>query len=468
MLKQKNKLLRRLMFLYDLGIVTISFFLSHLIRYSAISWKQLSQDIWFLPILLFVWSFLLYYFGMYRSFRVKRIIDVILIILKTCITSFIIFGSIMYIFKITAVSRVFIGLIFVISAVIMSIEKSILISFLQDIRRKGFNYRNVLIIGTGKRAQHFIDFIRNHEQWGMRVIGLIDNDVTKKDQIVHGHKVLGCFDDVPAIIHEYVIDEVFFVVPRSWLSKIEPLMNILETEGVPVRIAADFFDLKLARMKQEQLSGMPLLVFESTPDKFGQLLVKRAFDIVLSGLGLIILLPLIALTYLVIKFTSGTPVFFTQDRCGLNGRRFKIYKFRTMNIGAEAQLESLKQLNEMSGPTFKLTNDPRITKIGKFLRKFSIDELPQLWNVFKGEMSLVGPRPPVPAEVSKYDSWHRRRLSMRPGLTCLWQVSGRNKITDFDDWMKLDLKYIDNWSLLLDSKILLKTFPAVIAGHGAK
>ncbi|MBU1043062.1 MAG: sugar transferase [Candidatus Omnitrophica bacterium] len=468
MLKKKNKLLRRLMFLYDLGIVTISFFLSHFIKYYTISFIQLKDDIGFLPILLFVWGSLLYYFGMYRSFRVKRIPEVLLIIFKTCITSFIIFGSIMYIFKITAVSRVFIGLSFIISAVIMSIEKSILISFLQNIRRKGFNYRNILIIGTGKRAQSFIDFIRDHEQWGMRVIGLIDNDPTKKDQIVNGHTVLGCFDDVTAIIHEHVIDEVFFVVPRSWLSKIEPLLKILETEGVPVRIAADFFDLKLARMKQEELSGMPLLVFESTPDKFGQLLLKRAFDIILSGFGLIILLPLITLTYLAIKFTSGNPVFFTQERCGLNGRIFILYKFRTMNIGAEKQLEGLKQLNEMSGPTFKLTNDPRVTKIGKFLRKFSIDELPQLWNVLKGEMSLVGPRPPIPSEVSNYDSWHRRRLSMRPGITCLWQVGGRNKITDFDDWMKLDLKYIDTWSLVLDMQILLKTFPVVLVGDGAK
>ncbi|MBU1087514.1 MAG: sugar transferase [Candidatus Omnitrophica bacterium] len=468
MLKQKTKILRRLMIVSDLGIVTIAFFISHFISNSITSIEYLNFYIWILPVLLFVWSFLLYYFGMYRSFRVKRIPDVLLIIFKTCIVSFILFGSFMYIFKITSVSRIFIGLIFIISAVIMSIEKSILICFMQNIRRSGFNYRNILIVGTGKRAQRFIDFIRKHEQWGMRVLGLIDNDLTKKGQIVHGHKVLGCFQDVPAIIHDHTIDEVFFVVPRSWLSKIEPLMNILEIEGVPIRIAADFFDLKLARMKQEELSGMPLLIFESAPDKFGQLLVKRAVDIVLSGLGLIILLPLIALTALAIKITSGSPVFYKQKRCGLNGRGFILYKFRTMNVGAENQLESLRQLNEMSGPTFKLSNDPRITKVGKFLRKFSIDELPQLWNVFKGDMSLVGPRPPIPSEVSNYDSWHRRRLSMRPGITCLWQVSGRNKITDFDDWMKLDLKYIDTWSLLLDTQILLKTFPVVIAGDGAK
>ena len=468
MLKRKNKLLRRLMILYDMGIVIISFFLSHLIRYHMIYSENLKHHIVFLPILLFVWGSLLYYFGMYHSFRVKRITDVLLIIFKTCIVSFILFGSIMYIFKITTVSRIFIGLSFIISTIIMCIEKSILISFLQNIRRKGFNYRNILIVGTGKRAQNFIDMIRTYEQWGMRVVGLIDNDSAKKDQIVHGHKVLGCFEDVQELIHEHIIDEVFFVGPRSWLSKIEPLINILEIEGVPIRIASDFFNLKLARMKQEELSGMPLLVFESTPDKFGQLLIKRAFDIILSGVGLILSLPLLAFTALAVKITSGSPVFYKQERCGLNGRRFKLYKFRTMNVGAEDQLESLRKLNEMSGPTFKLTNDPRLTKIGKFLRKFSIDELPQLWNVFKGEMSLVGPRPPIPLEVSNYDSWHRRRLSMRPGITCLWQVSGRNKITNFDDWMRLDLKYIDTWSILLDIQILLRTFPVVIAGDGAK
>ena len=178
--------------------------------------------------------------------------------------------------------------------------------------------------------------------------------------------------------------------------------------------------------------------------------------------------PVFIITAIIIKATSKGPVFFNQERSGLNGRRFILYKFRTMVVDAETRLKDLLSSNEMNGPVFKMTQDPRITKIGKILRRFSIDELPQLWNVFKGDMSIVGPRPPIPEEVKNYDYWHRRKLSMRPGITCLWQVGGRSKITDFSEWMRLDLKYIDNWSLWLDCKILLKTIPTVLFGIGAK
>ncbi|MFH0753882.1 MAG: sugar transferase, partial [Candidatus Omnitrophota bacterium] len=198
------------------------------------------------------------------------------------------------------------------------------------------------------------------------------------------------------------------------------------------------------------------------------LAVKRLMDIVLSGIALVIFSPFLGITALLVKLSSHGPVFFTQDRVSVNGRIFKLYKFRTMVVDAEAKLEELKHLNEMQGPAFKLTNDPRVTPLGKFLRKMSIDELPQLWNVFVGHMSLVGPRPPLPAEVEKYGDWQRRRLSMRPGITCLWQIGGRNRITDVDEWIRLDLRYIDNWSLWLDIKILFKTVPAVLFGIGAK
>jgi exopolysaccharide biosynthesis polyprenyl glycosylphosphotransferase len=187
----------------------------------------------------------------------------------------------------------------------------------------------------------------------------------------------------------------------------------------------------------------------------------------MSFLALVVLWPFLLIAAIAVKLTSKGPIFFRQTRSGVNGRKFVLYKFRTMVLGAEKKLKDLQAHNEMDGPVFKVKNDPRITPIGKFFRKFSIDELPQLWNVLKGEMSLVGPRPPIPDEVNQYDPWHRRRLSMRPGITCLWQVGGRNKIKKFDDWMKLDLEYIDNWSLALDFKILLKTIPAVLFSVGA-
>jgi exopolysaccharide biosynthesis polyprenyl glycosylphosphotransferase len=229
----------------------------------------------------------------------------------------------------------------------------------------------------------------------------------------------------------------------------------------------DLFPSKVSNVTMEFLENVPLLTFSTTPDHAFELLVKRVMDIVLSAILLAVLFPLMVLVGILIKLTSKGPMIYKQIRCGLYGRRFVLYKFRSMNDGAEDVLWEIKHLNEMDGPVFKMRNDPRVTPPGRFLRKSSIDELPQFWNVLKGDMSLVGPRAPLPEEVREYSRWQRRRLSVKPGITCLWQVSGRNEI-DFHEWMKLDLHYIDNWSLLLDLKILLRTFPVVLLGKGAR
>jgi exopolysaccharide biosynthesis polyprenyl glycosylphosphotransferase len=276
------------------------------------------------------------------------------------------------------------------------------------------------------------------------------------------------FGDMANILHGNVIDHVVFVVPRLWFEKIEDLIRLCETEGIPASVVVDLYELKFARSKQTNFCGIPMLTFESAPDRLWELLAKRLFDAVVSAIGLIVLSPLFLVLAIAIRMTSKGPIFFRQKRCGLNGRKFTLYKFRTMVKGAEERLAELRKFNEMDGPVFKMKKDPRVTLIGGFLRKSSLDELPQLWNVFKGDMSIVGPRPPIPAEVDKYDNWQRRRLSMRPGITCLWQVRGRNRITDFNEWMRLDLEYIDNWSLWLDAKILLATIPVVLLAKGAK
>ncbi|MDP2906177.1 MAG: sugar transferase, partial [Candidatus Omnitrophota bacterium] len=285
---------------------------------------------------------------------------------------------------------------------------------------------------------------------------------------ISGCPVIGIFKDIPDIIHNNVIDEVLFIVPRSWLTKIEEIMRFCESEGVRIHLAVDYFELQFTKSKQTDLNGFPLLTFESTPDRLWHLLVKRLMDVSCSGIALFVLSPVFLTLGILIKKTSHGPIFFKQTRCSLNGRKFTLYKFRTMDADAEVRLKDVINGNEMNGPVFKMENDPRLTKVGRFLRKFSLDELPQLWNVFRGDMSLVGPRPPLPSEVEKYDNWQRRRLSVRPGLTCLWQVNGRNKITDFNDWANLDLKYIDNWSLWLDMKIIFKTVPVMLSGAGAK
>ncbi|MBM4369972.1 MAG: sugar transferase [Deltaproteobacteria bacterium] len=239
-----------------------------------------------------------------------------------------------------------------------------------------------------------------------------------------------------------------------------------EEVGVTFSMDANFLGLSIAQADVTDLGGWSVISFSSTPSDGGALLVKRTIDVIGASVGLLLIGPLMLAVAALIKLEDGGPVLFVQQRSGLYGRTFPMYKFRSMVVDAEAKKSALEQHNEMSGPVFKMQRDPRITRIGALIRKTSIDELPQLWNVLRGEMSVVGPRPPLPSEVARYERWQMRRLSMKPGLTCIWQVSGRNRV-DFDNWMRLDLEYIDNWSLFLDVKLILQTFPVVITGRGA-
>ncbi len=263
-----------------------------------------------------------------------------------------------------------------------------------------------------------------------------------------------------------MVDDVIFAVHRRELDRLEDLFLSLQEQGIRTRFAMDLFPHTQARVQLEDLDGMPLLSFATTPTSQLQLMSKRALDVALAAVLLLIGLPIAGLIALSIKLVYGGNVLFRQTRCGLNGRFFTLYKFRTMVEDAEERRLELMHLNEMKGPVFKLRSDPRVTPLGRLLRRFSLDEIPQFWNVLRGDMSLVGPRPPIPEEVAQYQRWQRRRLAMKPGLTCLWQVSGRNNL-DFERWMELDLEYIDSWSPMLDLKILLKTIPAVLTGNGA-
>jgi exopolysaccharide biosynthesis polyprenyl glycosylphosphotransferase len=268
------------------------------------------------------------------------------------------------------------------------------------------------------------------------------------------------------IVEENVIDDVIFSVTHRELPNLESQFLLLQEQGIRARFALTLVPTDYSRIELEELDGTPLLTFARTPTSYPQLLLKRAVDVAIAFVLLVVGLPVVSAIALAIKVSSTGGVLFRQTRCGLNGRRFTLYKFRTMVQDAHGRRQELLHLNEMNGPAFKLRRDPRVTRLGRFLRKFSLDELPQLWNVLRGDMSLVGPRPPIPEEVAQYTRWQRRRLSMKPGLTCLWQISGRNDI-DFNRWMELDLEYIDKWTPLLDFKILLKTIPVVLSGRGA-
>jgi exopolysaccharide biosynthesis polyprenyl glycosylphosphotransferase len=270
---------------------------------------------------------------------------------------------------------------------------------------------------------------------------------------------------LPEMLRQHVIDEVVFTTDSRHLADLEEILIICDEEGVRTRIAVDFFPHVNSQVHLERLGSQPLLTFSATPHDEIRLLLKRITDIVLAAAALVLLFPIMAAIALMIRLTSPGPAIFRQERCGLNGRRFVFYKFRSMCKDAHAMRPQLEHLSKRE-LAMKIPNDPRLTPIGRWLRKFSVDEWPQLWNVLRGDMSLVGPRPAVPEEVEQYKRWQRRRLRMRPGLTCLWAVNGRDEV-DFETWMKMDMEYIDNWSLALDWKIILRTIPSVLSGRGA-
>jgi exopolysaccharide biosynthesis polyprenyl glycosylphosphotransferase len=271
-----------------------------------------------------------------------------------------------------------------------------------------------------------------------------------------------------AAIAQEPLDEVFLALSMEKYSHlIESIVRLCEEQGIIVRLQTEMFKLHIARWHVDQLNGLPVVTVRSGPPDGWQLIAKRVIDVWGSLVLLIALAPIFAMVAIAIKLDSHGPVLFRQERVGLNKRRFKLFKFRTMVEGADVQQPLLERLNEAAGPVFKIRHDPRITWVGKFLRRFSIDELPQLLNVLKGEMSLVGPRPLPVRDIERIDvQWHKRRLSMQPGVTGLWQVNGRSDVS-FDRWVRMDLEYIDKWSLALDLKILLKTIPAVLKGSGA-
>jgi exopolysaccharide biosynthesis polyprenyl glycosylphosphotransferase len=263
-----------------------------------------------------------------------------------------------------------------------------------------------------------------------------------------------------------VVDEIVFAVGSERLADLEEVFLLCDEEGVRTRVAVDFFPHVNSTVSLDRFGATPLLTFSAAPYDEIRLLVKRLTDVAVAAAGLVVLAPFMAAVVALVRLTSPGPAIFRQVRCGLNGRRFVFYKFRSMCENAEALQGKFAHLNARDGVVFKIPGDPRLTGVGRYLRKFSIDEWPQLWNVLRGDMSLVGPRPAIPSEVERYKRWQRRRLRMRPGLTCLWAISGRDNV-DFETWMRMDMQYIDNWSLALDWKILLRTIPRVLTGRGA-
>jgi exopolysaccharide biosynthesis polyprenyl glycosylphosphotransferase len=355
------------------------------------------------------------------------------------------------------------------NCLITILSRLILRFVLHQLRLRGRNLRIIIIVGTNSRAIRFAKKLETRQELGYHITGFVDNDSSQLDEFQKtGYAIMSDLKGFPSFLKNSVLDEVMICLPlKSFYQEVDEIVVACEKQGIIVRVLFDLFDHKMARSKATNFEGEPIVTLYTGSMSGPYVLIKRAMDIVFSLPLVILLLPLYLIVALLIKLTSPGPVFFVQERLGLNKRRFGMIKFRTMVPDADKKQAELEHLNEVSGPVFKIKDDPRITPIGKFLRKTSIDELPQLFNVLNGDMSLVGPRPLPVRDYEGFDQdWHRRRFSVRPGITCLWQISGRSDIS-FEKWMELDMQYIDNWSLWLDLKILIGTIPAVLKGSGA-
>lgn len=468
--------MRRLLYFIELVFVSVIFFAVYigLDRYSLdlLHNKQFVQGLqpfsFYLQVFwvaLAVWVVLLWARSGYRHLRVQTMRATFLNTLLDGLIFLGVFSGLAFFFKFNFLSRSFMTLYASSATLCLVLLRTMALFTAHRARRQGYSLKHILLVGTGRRAQQFLSLLAKHPEWGYRVVGLLDREPAFVDEDIASYKVIGVLEDLPDLLEKKVIDEVFFVTPRKWLEEISKYIAYCEAVGIPATVSTDLFDLEIASRVPKKLEGMTYLTFETRLLKEGEFIIKRIFDMAVAGVILVLSSPLLLLLALIIRVTSPGPIFFKQTRCGKNGRLFTLYKFRTMVVNAEAQLEKLKALNEMSGPVFKMTHDPRITPVGRFLRKVSLDEFPQFWNVLKGDMSIVGPRPPLPKEMESYEPWQRRRLSMKPGITCIWQVSGRNSI-GFEEWMGLDLRYIDKWSIWLDFKILAQTAQTVFSANG--
>ncbi len=363
-----------------------------------------------------------------------------------------------------SVSRLLVGIYFVVAFAGLAGHRIAIRFLARSARRRGYNTRRFAVAGHGPLAREIVRAMTAHPEWGYAFAGYVVDGAPP--EALDRRKILGPLGSLARLLKTAVLDEVIFVVPHDRLPAVEAAVLECEEQGVSARVCMDLFATRISSLAVEDLDGIPLLALSTVPQDPFALATKRALDVVLSALALLVLSPLFLAVAIAIRLDSPGPVFFRQRRVGMNGREFTLLKFRSMYQDAQARLDALRARNEVSGPVFKMKDDPRVTRVGRFIRRTSVDELPQFWNVLRGQMSVVGPRPPIPSEVEQYERRHLRRLSVKPGITCTWQVSGRSSI-GFDRWMELDLSYIDNWSLWHDVKILARTIPAVLTGRGA-
>jgi exopolysaccharide biosynthesis polyprenyl glycosylphosphotransferase len=474
----RRKLLIKAFMLFDVGILAVSYVVAavrtwHLIAFSSFA-SFISMRVKVLNIILFLglfysWHAIFSAFGLYRSRRLRDRKPEALDVLKATSVAVIVLGLAAAIFRVRMVTPAFIVLFGATSSLILILCRLLMREVLAWVRRHGRNLSHVLIVGTNQRALEYARTIDERPELGYHLIGFADQEWAENREFgKSGKSIVTGLDHFSDFLRERVVDEVVIALPlRSFYSQAANILAECQEQGVIVRVVNRIFDLKQGRVNSGELDFAHVATYSAGLFEGWPLVLKRLLDITGSSILLILLSPILLIVAILVKFDSPGPVFFIQKRVGLNKRKLRMYKFRTMVANAEAMQTELESLNESDGAVFKIRNDPRITRLGKFLRKASIDELPQLLNVLQGDMSLVGPRPLPIRDYQGFDQdWMRRRFSVRPGITCLWQINGRSSVS-FQEWMKLDMRYIDSWSFWLDLKILARTIPAVFRGLGA-
>lgn len=462
---------RQIAITLDILVVIGSFIAAYFIRLLILKFIPFGQPIelgnyWELIVVIaFLWWWIFSLQGAYAFDRFTSLSQEIKTVFKTVFFGTLILLSGAFLLKIYFPARTLIVIFAGIDLLFLVLEKAVMCYLTNELRKRGYHKKPVIIIGTGEKAREFMESIKDDPGEELEIIGFIGEKERNVGNRVYGADILGDFQNLKEVLHSHPIDEVIFALSKENL-EIGEMLRLCEEEGVTASIITDFPVSAKTNVQLRMAHNLPLLTLSRVPYSPWQLFLKRITDIVISALALVILSPLFLVVAVLVKFTSTGPVFYQWEVVGFNKRPFKSWKFRTMVKNADELKTKLWDKNEMLGPVFKIRDDPRITRIGRALRRFSLDELPQLYSVLRGDMSLVGPRPPLIGEVNRFESWQRRKLSLKPGLTCLWQVSGRNEIRDFDDWAKLDLEYIDNWSLWLDLKIFFKTVYVILSGSG--
>lgn len=480
MLKRRSEQIQFFVKIMDVAIAVAAFVLAYWLRSSGLlewagatssSLGSIDSLTWILALSLALHFITYQYFGFYQSLRLKSVTQIVSMILRAALVEFFVLGAFVFLFQAKETSRYFFGLFVTLNYALVLVERIGARVLLSSIRRRGYNYRQVLIVGEGINARRAIDVLRRNKHWGYVPFGVLAMGPSAGAQAgeaeLDGVEVLGQVSDLERVVNTRAVDEVMFAPDDMRTSEITAQVALCEKLGIPARISLGFFELSNSRVTFSNLDELPVVTFYTTLMTPVDAWLKRCMDIVIALIGLGITAVFYPWIVWRIRRESPGPVIFKQVRVGENGRRFKCYKFRTMHLDAETQKEALLAANQMQGPIFKIENDPRVTKFGAFLRRTSLDELPQFFNILRGDMSVVGTRPPTPDEVRQYQTHYRRRLSIRPGLTGLWQVSGRNQVNKFEDILKLDLQYIDRWSLWLDIEIIFRTIWVLLFRRGA-